>query len=402
VQAPIPGKDLHLTIDLGLQKYLRDIFPDTLMGGIAIMEPGTGDVLALYSNPSYDPNDFVGGIPSSLWNALRSDPRKPLLDRGINALYPPGSTFKLATAVMALESGLVKPEDHMPIPCTGGMSYAGRYAKCWDHSGHGYLDLAGAVAKSCDVYFYQLGIRLGFKAMASEGSRMGFSSRTGIDLPSERKNIFPEPPVEEWWKKQFHYPPQPNEIMGLAIGQGPDAQSVLNMASFYSALAAGGRSIRPHLRKDSVNTKDVIDLKIAQNSLKALFDGMGQVTEEGGTAYLSALGRWKLYGKTGTAQNAGIDHGWFAGFAGPPGKPPEVVGVAIVEHGRHGSDVAPLVAKAAEYYLDEKYHIPIDKAPTLIERWNSNRCSWGVNCIPGQKGGPLASKPHAGVLQTVE
>lgn len=403
VQAPIPGKDIHLTIDLGLQKYLRDIFPDTLMGGIAVMEPGTGDVLALYSNPSYDPNDFVGGIPSSLWNALRSDPRKPLLDRGINALYPPGSTFKLATAAMALELGLVKPKDHMPIPCTGGMSYAGRYAKCWDHSGHGYLDLAGAVAKSCDVYFYQLGIRLGFKAMAAEGSRMGFSSRTGIDLPSERRNIFPAPPVEEWWQKQFGYAPQPNEIMGLAIGQGPDAQSVLNMAAFYSALAAGGRSLRPHLRKDSVDTKDVLDLKITPESIKALFDGLGQVTEEGGTAYLSALGRWKLYGKTGTAENPPyVDHGWFAGFAGPPNGAPEVVAVAIVEHGRHGSDVAPLVSKAAEYYLDERHHIPIDKAPTLIERWNSNRCPWGVNCIPGQKGGPLASKPKGGVLQTVE
>jgi penicillin-binding protein 2 len=403
IQAPIPGKDIHLTIDLGLQKYLRDIFPDTLMGGIAIMEPGTGDVLALYSNPSYDPNDFVGGIPSTLWSALRDDPRKPLLDRGINALYPPGSTFKLATAAMALELGLVKPEDHMPIPCTGGMSYAGRYARCWDHGGHGYLDLAGAVAKSCDVYFYQLGIRLGFKAMAAEGSRMGFSSRTGIDLPSERKNIFPAPPVEEWWKKQVGYAPQPNEIMALSIGQGPNSQSVLNMAAFYSALAADGRSVRPHLRKDSVDTKDVLDLKITPESIKALYDGMGQVTEEGGTAYLSALGRWKLYGKTGTAENPPyIDHGWFAGFAGPPNGAPEVVGVAIVEHGKHGSDVAPLVAKAAEYYLDKKHHIPIDKEPTLIERWNSNRCPWGVNCIPGQKGGPLATKSRGGVLQTVE
>jgi penicillin-binding protein 2 len=209
--------------------------------------------------------------------------------------------------------------------------------------------------------------------------------------------------VEQWWKKRFGYSPQPNEIMALSIGQGPDAQSVLNMAAFYSALAAGGRSVRPHLRKDSVDTKDVIDLKIAPESMKALFDGMGQVTEEGGTAYLSALGRWKLYGKTGTSENPPyVDHGWFAGFAGPPNGAPEVVAVAIVEHGRHGSDVAPLVAKAAEYYLDEKHHIPIDKQPTLIERWNSNRCPWGVNCIPGQKGGPLATKSTGGVLQTVE
>ena len=402
VQAPVPGKDIHLTIDLGLQKYLRDIFPDTLMGAIAVMEPATGQVLALYSNPSYDPNDFVGGISTSLWRALQTDPRKPLLDRGINALYPPGSTFKLATAAMALDLGLVKPLDKMPIPCTGGMSYAGRYVKCWDHNGHGYLDLAGAVAKSCDVYFYQLGIRIGFKRMASEGSRMGFSSRTGIDLPGERRNIFPLPPVVEWWKGHFGYAPQPNEIMGLSIGQGPNAQSVLNMASFYSALATTGRSLRPHLRTDD-STMDTLDLHITPEDLAALREGMGRVTEAGGTAYLSALGRWKLYGKTGTSENPPfVDHGWFAGFAGPPNAPPEVVAVAIVEHGRHGSDVAPLASKAAEYYLDKKHHFPIDKEPTLIERWNSGRCPWEVNCIPGQKIVKRSAPVNTGVLQVVE
>lgn len=403
VQAPVPGKDIHLTIDLGLQKYLRDIFPDTLMGAIAVMEPATGQVLALYSNPSYDPNDFVGGISTSLWRALQTDPRKPLLDRGINALYPPGSTFKLATATMALEMNLVKPAEKMPIPCTGGMSYAGRYARCWDHSGHGYLDLAGAVAKSCDVYFYQLGIRIGFKRMADEGSRMGFSDRTGIDLPSERRNIFPMPPVVEWWKGHFGYPPQPNEIMGLSIGQGPNAQSVLNMASFYAALAGKGRSLRPHMRLDDTTKVGALDLKITPESLAALMKGLGQVTEAGGTAYLSALGRWKLYGKTGTSENPPfVDHGWFAGFAGPPNAPPEVVAVAIVEHGRHGSDVAPLASKAAEYYLDKKHHFPIDKEPTLIERWNSGRCPWEVNCIPGQKIVKQSAPVDAAALQVVE
>jgi penicillin-binding protein 2 len=372
------------------------------MGGIAVMEPVTGDVLALYSNPSYDPNDFVGGISTSLWRALQSDPRKPLLDRGINALYPPGSTFKLATAAMALEMGLVKPEEHMPIPCTGGMSYAGRYARCWDPAGHGYQDLAGAIMHSCDVYFYQLGIRIGFKRMAAEGARMGFSTRTGIDLPSERRNIFPQPPVVEWWKGHFGYPPQPNEIMGLSIGQGPNAQSVLNIAAFYSALAVDGRSLKPHLRKNETNV-DTLDLHVTPESLKALHEGLSRVTEAGGTAYLSALGRWKLYGKTGTSENPPYpDHGWFAGFAGLPNQPPEVVAAVIVEHGMHGSDVAPLVSKAVEYYLDKKHHFPIDKEPTLIERWNNNRCPWGVNCIPGQKLARQPAPAPTGVLQTVE
>jgi penicillin-binding protein 2 len=410
VQAPTPGKDLHLTLDLGLQKYLREIFPDTMAGAIAVMEPGTGEVLALYSNPTYDPNDFVGGIPSTLWRALRSDPEKPLLDRTINGLYPPGSTFKLATAAIALEKGVVKPEDHMPIPCTGGMAYAGRYARCWDHSGHGYLDLAGAIEKSCDVYFYQLGIRIGFADFAREGTRMGFSSRTGVDLPSESRNIFPTQPVKEFWIERFGNPPMANEIMPLAIGQGPNSQSVLSMATFYSALAAGnGRTYPPHLLEGLVDEKDVLDLQISEASLRAMWEGLGRVTEPGGTAYLSALGRWKLYGKTGTAQNShGADHGWFAGFAGPRGGPPEVVAVVIVEFGQHGSDVAPLVSKAAEYYLDKKHHLPIDTQPTLIERWNEQRCPWGINCIPGESPArdmdakARARNPGAGATQVVE
>jgi penicillin-binding protein 2 len=214
---------------------------------------------------------------------------------------------------------------------------------------------------------------------------MGFNKKTGVDLPNERTNIFPKAPVTEWWKKHFGYAPQPSEILPLAIGQGPNAQNPLNMALFYSALAGDGTSVRPHLvaGKDAhVDVTDKIDLGISKESLKVLWTGLGRVTGQGGTAYLSALGRWKLYGKSGTAQNAGADHGWFAGFAGPWGKDPEVVVVAIVEHGLHGSDVAPLVAKTAEYYLDKKYNLPIDFQPTLIERWESQRCQWEVNCVP--------------------
>ncbi|HET8655523.1 MAG TPA: penicillin-binding protein 2 [Longimicrobiaceae bacterium] len=375
---PVPGKNLHLTLDLELQKYLREIFPDTMQGAIAVMEPGTGEVLALYSNPSYDPNDFVGGIPGLLWRTLRSDSTNPLLDRTTDALYPPGSTWKLATAVSGMERGLVKADTKMPIPCTGGMTYGGRYARCWDPKGHGYLDLVGAIAKSCDVYFYQLGIQIGLKNLAADGTRMGFSSKTGIDLPGEKPGIFPELPVEPWWKKRFGVPPQPSDILSLAIGQGPNSQDVLRMAYFYSALASGdGTSVRPHLVRgdlDKADLKDKLDLDLSPASIETVWKGLAAVTENGpggdqGTAWLSALQRWKLYGKTGTAQNPqGADHGWFAGFAGPPGRPPEVVAVAIVEHGLHGSNVAPLVAKAAEFYLDRKHHLPVDYRPTTCEK----------------------------------
>ncbi|HEX9108767.1 MAG TPA: penicillin-binding transpeptidase domain-containing protein, partial [Longimicrobiales bacterium] len=156
---PLPGKDLQLYLDLDLQRYIQHIFPDTMNGAMVAIDPATGGVLAYFGSPGYDPNAFIGGISSTVWNALRNDPRVPLLDRAGGASQPPGSTYKLVVAAMGLELGAIKPNEIMPIPCTGGMSYQGRYARCWDHKGHGYLNLPGAIEKSCDVYFYQVGIR---------------------------------------------------------------------------------------------------------------------------------------------------------------------------------------------------------------------------------------------------
>ncbi|CAN5229623.1 penicillin-binding protein 2 [soil metagenome] len=388
-QPPVPGKTLQLTLDLGLQRYLEQIFPDTMKGAIAAVIPTTGEVLALYSNPSYDPNDFVGGISSSLWRALNQDTLKPLLDRGIYARYPPGSTWKLATAIAGLQGGVITPQSKMPIPCTGGMYYAGRYARCWEKSGHGYTDLAGAVKHSCDVYFYQVGIRLGLKKLAEAGTRMGFSSKSGIDLPGEAPGRFPT--GLDSYEKWFGHRPTPSEVMSLAIGQGPNDQSVVHMAEFYSALAGDGTTRPPHLAAEEPQTSQPgLDLEVTPDQLQALWKGLAAVTEPGGTAYLSALARWRLYGKTGTSENPhGEDHGWFAGFAAAPGKAPEVVVVAIVEHGAHGSDVAPLVSKAANYYLNKKYGFAFDAEPTLIERWESGRCPWEKNCIPADQQQPV-------------
>lgn len=397
--APVPGQTLKLTLDIGLQTYLRDIFPDTMKGAIVAMVPTTGEILGMYSNPSFDPNDFVGGISSSLWRALNQDSTKPLLDRAIYALYPPGSTWKLATAAAGLKAGIVQADTKMPIPCTGGMYYAGRYARCWYKPGHGYLDLVGAVKHSCDVYFYQLGIKLGLANLIDAGTRMGFSKRTGVDLPGERAGEFPT--GLDWYERRFGHPPTPSEVMSLAIGQGPDAQSVLHMAYFYSALAGNGRSREPHLASvEREGDGPGLDLNLSADQLHSLWQGLAAVTEPGGTAYLSTLAPWKLYGKTGTSQNShGKDHGWFAGFAGPPNGAPEIVVVAVVEHGEHGSDVAPLVSKAASYYLSKKHGIPIDPEPTLIERWQSRRCAEGSNCVPEnlkpafQRAGILAAPP---------
>lgn len=375
--APRPGKDLKLTIDIGLQKYIHDIFPDTVKGAIAVMVPSTGEVLALYSNPSFDPNDFVGGPSVGLWRALQTDSAKPLLDRTITAQYPPASTWKLATAAAGLRAGIVQSNTKMPIPCTGGMYYAGRYARCWYAPGHGALDLVGAITHSCNVYFYQVGIRLGLKNLIDAGTRMGFSRETGIDLPGEKPGIFPTGIT--WYEEHFGHEPTPSEVMSLAIGQGPNSQTVLRMAHFYSAIAGNGSAPEPHLvaEEGAGQGPGQIQLDLSPESLRAMWAGLGKVTEGGGTAYLSSLERWKLYGKTGTAQNPqGEDHGWFAGFAGPPGQDPEVAVAVIVEHGMHGSDVAPIGAKAVEFYLDKKHGLPFNPRPTLAERMLQPGFDW--------------------------
>jgi penicillin-binding protein 2 len=365
---PVPGEALRLTIDLDLQRYIHEIFPDTMKGALVAMIPSTGEILAMYSNPPVDPNDFVGGIPLRLWRVLSQDTAKPLLNRAVAALYPPGSTWKLATAAVGLGKDLVEASTRMPIPCTGGMTYAGRYWRCWYAPGHGSLDLVGAIEHSCNVYFYQLGLQIGLQELIRQGTRMGFSSETGLDFPSERAGEFPT--GLDWYEKRFGYEPKTSEVLSLAIGQGPNAQSVLKMAHFYSAIAGDGTAPEPFLAYVQRDEREevVIDLDLSDEDLRAMWEGLRRVVAEG-TARLSALERWQLYGKTGTSQTPhGDDHGWFTGFAGRPGEPPEVVVAVVVEHGLHGSDVAPLAAKAAEFYLDKKHGLAFDPEPTLCER----------------------------------
>ncbi|HET7229644.1 MAG TPA: penicillin-binding protein 2 [Longimicrobium sp.] len=373
---PRPGNPIRLTIDVRLQEYIHSIFPDTMKGAVVAMVPSSGEVLALYSHPTYDPNAFVGRIPPDLWRALNTNPNKPLLNRTITALYPPASTFKTATAVMGVRLGMVNAKTTMPIPCTGGMAYAGRYARCWNHAGHGYLDLAHAIEKSCNVYFYQLGIRIGLNNLAMLATRIGFGHRTGLDLPAEVNPIFPKNAA--WYKSYFKVPPQPSDVMSLAIGQGPNSQTVLNMASFYAAIAGNGRGVPPHLvATDSLaNRAPNIDTGLNPEQLTNIWAGLQLVTEEDGTAVQSSLARYKLYGKTGTAQNPqGPDHGWFTGFAGLPGGSPEIVVAVIVEHGLHGDAAAPLASKIVNFYLDRLHHHPFDPTPTWGERMRMGKAN---------------------------
>ena len=393
--APVSGDQVQLTLDLKLQEYIHDIFPDTMKGAVVAMVPSTGEVLALYSFPTYDPNSFVGRIPPGLWGALNTDPDKPLLNRAITAIYPPASTWKTATAVVGVRLGLVNADSRMPVSCTGGMYYAGRYARCWYRNGHGSLNLAQALEKSCNVYFYQLGIRIGLQNLTTAGTRMGFGRATGIDVPAEVKSTFPRD--VDWYTRYFGHAPTPSEVMSLAIGQGPNSQTVLNMAQFYAAIAGNGTGVVPHLVvSDSADDRQAVDLGLEREGLEAIWEGLRLVTEPEGTALQSSLARYKLYGKTGTAQNPpNPDHAWFVGFAGPPGGSPEIVVAVIIEHGLHGADAAPIAAKVANFYLDRRHGQPFDPEPTLGERWRAGRFPYGNWDPPNRRLVPPVAVPSA-------
>lgn len=373
---PVPGEDIHLNIDLDLQRYgafllqetAQSLGMDKAQGAFVAMDPRDGSVLAMYSNPSYDPNEFTGGIPASVWNALRDDPAKPLLDRATGAVQPPGSTFKMSVAAMALEAGVITPDEVMPIACSGGMSYAGRYQGCWTNHGM-RMNLPLGLRHSCNVYFYQVGIRMGFDRFFDLGSRLGFGSRTGVDLPSEVSSIFPQ--GRDWWERRYGIPPQPSEIMSLSIGQGAVTLSPLKVAQITSAFARpDGKEVRPRLVQTAQPPEFIGGHDISQEDIAAIRKGMRLVLAPGGTAGLSTLDVWDVGGKTGTAQNSGgPDHAWFVGWGARPGEEPEIVAAMLIYFGESGSQAASApVMNAVNFYLNRKYGLPFDRYATPREK----------------------------------
>lgn len=373
---PVEGQDLHLNLDMALQQWIHRIFPDSMSGAVVALDAADGGVLALYSAPGYDPNAFVGGIDDPTWARLNEDENKPLFDRAVLGLYAPASTWKLATAAIALELGVVTPDETMPEPCTGSFYWGNRTWRCWNPQGHGYNTLAEAIGNSCDVYFYQLGLRIGLSRLLDDATEIGFSRQCGIDLPQESRGEFPDRP--EWYRQRFGdqylYGPTEGEALNLAIGQGPNSQTPLKMAQFYVALARDGSAPAPRLAQDA-EMGEGWELDLQPEAIASLREGLRRVTAPGGTAHFgTALQYWDVLGKTGTGQNPlsvrGLaeDHAWFAGMAGPPGEPPEIVVVAIIEYGRSGGQVAaPIVAKTADFYLRRKYGIPVDTIQTYLE-----------------------------------
>jgi penicillin-binding protein 2 len=370
---PIPGEPIHTTIDLPLQRYIDSLWRAELPGvrGSMVALTPTGEVLAFYSAPGYDPNDFVGGISTTEWARLNEDPARPLLDRAIQTRYPPASPFKLAIAAMALKRGIATFSTHMPEPCRGGLQVGNRYFRCWKPEGHGSLDLEGAIAKSCDVYFYQLGLRLGLDAILSDGVLMGFRDKSGIDLANEVSPIYPSNTAyfdrkygPRGWSKW-------GATLNFAIGQGENTQNVIDMTRFFAALASGGDAPTPYIVRRS--SDQVRSLGLTQQQLKVLREALVAVVETG-TASASRTGDLAIAGKTGTAQNShGADHGWFVGFA-PADKPQIIVG-SIMEFAEHGSNVAPYVIRVLHRYVvgpgvpesPRSVSLPADSAPRAVQ-----------------------------------
>jgi penicillin-binding protein 2 len=343
---PTPGKPIVTTVDLDLQRFIDSIWPAGVRGGMVALTP-KGEIRALYSAPTFDPNHFVGGISSAEWRSLNNDAAKPLLNRVIQARYPPASPFKLAISAMALKRGLIGLNTHMPEPCRGGMRLGNRVFRCWKKEGHGSLDLTGAVAASCDVYFYQLGLRLGLDAIIQDGVLMGFKDKSGIDLENELNPIYPSSAA--YFDRLYgprHWSP-PGTTLNFSIGQGENTQTLINMVKFYEGLAGTGDAVTPYIVKPS-STKSR-SLGLTGKELDGLRRALIAVVEHG-TASANRRSDLAVAGKTGTAQNPhGDDHGWFIGFA--PAENPELIVGGIMEFAKHGTTVAPYVVQALRRYI---------------------------------------------------
>lgn len=376
---PTPGADLTLSIDNDVQlaaiaaldsqdvKYaLKQGEPDTVniihrAGAVVALDPRTGEILAMTSAPGFDPNVFSSMITDSLWQEISKDPGHPLLNRPIAGLYPPGSTFKLLTLGAGLESGLID-ENSTFHGCGGGLQFGNRYFKCWDKRGHGVLTAVHAVEASCDVYFYQLGMRVGVDLLGHYAEECGFSKPTGVDLPHELPGLIPS---SRYYDKRYGKNGWTRAlVLNTAIGQGEVLVTPLQLAQFYAGIANWGKVYRPHLvkevsypdgRKIKIEPELAFKLPFSDRTLAIMREGIQLVVEGGrGTARRLKNDLYSVGGKTGTAQNPhGNDHSWFVGYA--PLDNPEIVVVALVENAGHGSEVAaPVGGKVIEAYMKKK------------------------------------------------
>jgi len=357
----VAGNNLVTTLDWKLQKVAQESLQGR-SGAVVVLKPATGEVLAMASSPTFDPSSFNRRLSAKEWNALLTDPQKPFQNRVTQGQYPPGSTYKMITALAGLGEKVITPETS--FFCNGALPYGNRVFHCWRAGGHGSVNLHKAIVQSCDVYFYNVGMRVGVDRLAHYAQLFGLGQPTGIALYSEKGGLIP---TSAWKLKRFKQPWQPGETLSLAIGQGYNTVTPLQMAQVTATLANGGSLLRPSLVKRLVSPRGEVirefqpqkvrELRLNPEHLQLIRQGMaGVVNEPGGTGGAARIWGVVAAGKTGTAQvvalgkKGGKDHAWFVAFA--PLEAPELAMAIVVEHGGHGgAAAAPIARRIFEAYF---------------------------------------------------
>ncbi|MEJ2195691.1 MAG: penicillin-binding protein 2 [Ignavibacteriaceae bacterium] len=348
----IKGNDIVLTIEASTQRTAEELFIGK-KGALVAIEPATGEILALVSSPQYDLNRFSYITSENFLNTLYNDPGKPLFNRATMSVQSPGSTYKMLSAIAALDLGIINTS--FTIHCTGGYTY-GRYFKC--HGSHGTVNVIQAIEKSCNVFFYQLILKIGIEKWAEYSKHFGFNTKTGIDIGEESAGLIPDASYYE----KIYGPDWPHSILlSLAIGQGETGATPIQLAQYTALIGNEGKSYQPHLVRGFIdnNTKKIvhydykeIDASVSKNAIDIAKRGMYLVVHGEGTATHLRWSDYEISGKTGTAQNPhGEDHAWFVAFA--PFDNPQIAVAVIVENVGFGSThAAPIAKKVIEAYLN--------------------------------------------------
>ncbi len=378
-----PGHNIYLTIDHDLQKRAEQL-TEGIPSAVAVMDPGTGDILALVSSPSFDPNAFVGGISHSEWNSLIANPFRSLENKVIQGNYPPASTYKIVTAIAGLEEGVI--DENTTVYCPGYYEYGNRVFRCWKKWGHGTVDVVKALDNSCDVFFYQAGQKLGVDRLAKYAKAYGLGSPTGIGLAHEARGLIP---TAAWKKLRTGVAWMDGENLPIAIGQGYNLVTPLQMVVLISTIGNGGIIYMPRIikRTESVDTpgrfhvqtwKEDEDagqivgrVSVSKKTLEIIRKGLWEVVNGNGTAQIARIDGIEVCGKTGTGQVIGRKtngdrvrlpdhlkaHAWFVAYA--PSNDPGIAVAIIVENGEHGSGTAaPIARELIKLYLENENRKP--------------------------------------------
>ena len=375
---PVSGSDIYLTIDLDLQMAAEDAMKDKV-GAAVVLDPNSGRLLAMVSSPGFDPELFAKGITAEQWKVLNDPFYRPLFDKAIQGTYAPGSTFKIVTAAAALQEGVVN-EDTTHF-CPGYFRFGNRDYRCWKAGGHGVVNLYKAIVESCDVYFYKVGLKLGVDRIAKYAKAFGLGEKTGIDLPNEARGVIAS---SEWKKKKFKSKWYEGETLSIAIGQGYNNVTPIQMARLIATVANGGTLYRPIYVEKIVNPAGTVTasfnkdpqgtVPVSKANLRAIQNGLvGVVQDNMGTAKECRMKDMIVAGKTGTAQVVRQtkrkedekmawkyrDHAWFVAYG--PAESPQLAIAVLIEHGGHGgSAAAPVAKKIFERWLQLQAPRPSD------------------------------------------